>query len=1538
MAINKASSFVHPITVSGLGTTNMQCEIRIESVNTGNKHTIYYKLNSNSYSTLSTKVTAGSYYINIPKAWFNNNNNILTVKVDTYDSSNKLLPGSFVHSIPLYNEKYTHNISTFLYPIQTYPGEICTIDILSPKNIPTEGIVYDVDINTNAGVSATVMTYVATNRGPGKFDFVIPDSATGPGIDVRVTTKNKATGQTIGSITQTIDIKQTEFASPQIIFPDNYMLTISEGVNTKFRGNSTDLRDYMVVYAKDACNVAEAVSKYDTSSGYYVASKSELRQRLLDNKENKPSIYVLKRFDEKSSFITQDDNDKHVFHIKTPATNDRKSFDDFYALQWMNGLEPGDLVYLHVIERRLDNMNSSVAPKTTVRGQVNITNWKCRHCQLSDYRWWSIYSNWSPYGKFALSDISLAISQYKQVSLVAHIFLDRSVPYPPTIYVSTSNYHNNMNAPTKELCLTPRTFGPSNTFEYTIPVSYISNHLANGKTSLYFLTHWGQNTSVSSAQFRSAHIRIITEDPIEDSYKSTYYKYSDAKWHNVADLSVSKMTPYVVLPPAVRPLKLTLKNQNEKQVTISYNNPLYGKEVEDIKEYSKIGSTVFDVSMGDAPGDLSNLNAVIENGTEVQVDNTLFLESNEKRLLTYEKKITLSKEFIDKLKKTPANDLYMDLDIKSIDNKNLNFRNITSNDIKLQIMFSKSGGKKYRVVDFNTNIIDLKQSNYKLQKILLNKTQLVNYDLDTIHLLYNIDQYDNGKAFKVENKRLFISNDAYLDKIGLKKVNNKFVGTSFTTETFKIASHALNFDMYEIRLRLENLSADKDLYEAPEIVVKHKKWPEGTDTETILCPTKNGKVKRGEDVLYKIPRELYNVNYDDVLTFSMRPVNPYPMDLGDVLFSDAYIEVIEIKTFDQVVDKYSNGFIASIDFLEEWKTTSTATTVSTFDPVIAVDIIMCCYDKNKKLLNYSPTKCRDIHHGKKWIYYSDRKWHSFVNEKYKNHIKYKKEYEIPFNIPNNTEYVYFIAFTYGNWHDNPSIYSMSNILTAGSVKQDMNIEFIEPLIQTDVVTGEPFINTDINNPVVGLRLNSQKSGAITLEPGYDTVTGVSDNNAFTMSNWLQKPIVYSNTKDYGYEMPNFKVNDLYYQNNVVDGFEPLYNDIERYGQWKDIYGKEPFAISSGTTSNDPVDILSDYTIYEDEGDKFISNRSVPYIEIPADLIKYDRSKITLFLDADFGVGMAVGNTKLVTETFTEDFKISKIRGNTWGVKTLWTRNLMDKFMDIAEIEDIKIEWGMKLNRNHTHPTEGRRGPILVEDLWVNSSSSYDYNPATTFPDECSGKAIRDYGGHDIWHKNYNKNKGEGDYIYFEITNPRIKRLFLECNCHRRRHDAIIFEDYQYDWCWDTTVKVKFTVTRKVRDDGTPLYKRQNLPAEHFGEKTWVAGWAMYSMPKFKIDNVGFIKSPSNSDPSFIMTYDVLLSPVVYYYKNNPITGDGLGNIYKYAWGDNADAYMKWETITVKGTAPYVHQQTHYYIAYERPNVVYTTIRLDVSKDGAITPK
>lgn len=1534
---NKSSNFSCPLTLVSNGSNDVSCTITLSPCINTNLNSVWVCLNNNPNTVIATKSTNTIFNVTIPKTWFNNNNNVATIQVDTYDKNNVYLPGTFKHSIPLYNNngKYKNEVSDFAYPSGVLPGGTCIINILPPIDylgnaLDENNYIYEVVVNCFGAVADNkVMTSTAN---VGRYSFIVPSEAAASCIEIKVTTKNKKTGNKLGTVSHSIplgqsqsDIKQ-KLNKPKIILPENYDLTITEGVNVKIKGTSENINDYMIIYARKDCDVSEAVSKYTSTSGYYAAPKSELRQRLLDNAKGNLNYYILKCFDDyNTTFVSKDENDPTTFNIKTPGTNDYENIDDFYAIQWFKA-NPSDLLMLYVIERKWieEKRTESVIEYTSnfvTRGQVNVTNWKCHHCDLADYRWWSVSAPWNPYGQINLNNLKTYFNQYKaeNIQLEFTVNLNQSVPYPPDITFNKTKARSTVN------CATPITNGPAKTYTYSIPVAYVQSLINEGKSIMYMHTHYGRNASkVNSAQYLNGYVTIkAAETQLKDVITGgvSYYIYSDSEDYikDVTKIPESSFTPYIVLPPAVKPLQLKLKNITTKQAIVSYKNPLYsqGDKIA-VPAYTKLGDSIkYNVEYGDNIKDLSDLN------TE---DKTLYLNNNEKRLITYEKKLSIPKSSLKAITDSSSNNIFIDLKIDSVDSKPLNFKNILSSDIKMQLMFSKNGSNKTRAIDISAASLELKNKQYHIEKMQLNKNFILDGNYDTIHLLYNSDEYDNGKAFITTDWKMMTAEDKYSPEIGWRKIGSRFGSCEFTRETFEIAKYKLNYENYRIRLCLEGLSASETLYSAPSVEVTHYKGV------TRLTPLNSGKIAIGADIIYEIPHELFDYTYDDILKFSIKPANPYPTNLGDISFTDAYIEVIGMEAMDQVPDKYSRGFNATVEFYGEKKQTSSSSSSYTdINPVEAVDIIMCCFDSKKQLINKSESKYRDIFNGRELIYYSDRKWHSFVNGKYAYSPKFKEEYDMVFSIPDNTEYMFFIAFTYGNWMNNPSIYSMSNILTEGSINQEMGLFFVSPKTTYDNEKNIYYANCDINNPVIELRLNSEQSNSIQVVPDINDSFNLAED-PFDLDKWHAKPIIYSCNKKFGYEQPIFEVKDLYVQNNVVSSTQPLYNSIEYYSQWKNLYGTEALGFKESDLGVDAVDINSEYTIFEDEGDKFISNKAVPYIELPAELANYDRSKITLFADSDFGVGNVIIQEKYVTETYTENYTISKYRSGCWGVKTLWTKKIMEAFEDVASIEDIKIEWGMKLNLDHKHPTEGRRGPILVEDLWVDSSQSYNYNPASKFPDECSGDKIKDYGGHDIWHKNY------GDYIYFEITNPRIKRLFLECNCHRRRHDAIKFEDFQYDWCWDTTVKVKYTVTRKVKGDGTPLYKKQPLGSEHYGSQTWVAGWAMYQMPKFKYSNIEYVKAPTASDPTFIAKYDVRLSPVIFYYKNNPVTGDALGNIYKYTWGDNPDAYMKWETITVQGRVPYTHTRTHYYIAYEEPNTVYDTFIFDIDKDGVITPR
>jgi hypothetical protein len=1217
--------------------------ITLKPYKNNNINTIYtgfgYGTYTSSYTVAHRRVGPGTYGIYISASRFKRNNAYLVVEINTLDSSDKFISGSFAHSILLCHPSYTNQLYNCTIPDRTWPGETCTINIVQPQN--PSGVTCDVDILYNSSIGRQT---IATKRTAGPFSFTVPQEATNSSITVRITTKNSR-GTVLGVLPQSIKIQKPESyridstTSTSTTLPEPIItapaLTLSEGAPIQFKGTSHNLNDYMVVYAKRPVNVAEAVKDYNGENGYYSASATELKNRLLSNATGDPSYYVLKPFDATSSFISQDNNQKNLFHIRTPNTNDYQDINNLYLLQWFQGVEPGDLVYVYIIERGIKytttvTTTTSYVPDINGKSYSQCKNWACRHCDLNNYSTWSISSNWSPYCTFDLAQTKLFLSMYEGVPMTATftLSLNRTVTYPPTVFISTVGYDRMRDSRGCLAYLTPISGNNSDRFTYSIPISVLLNLSNQGYTKAYFNTHWGANTHIRNATFIDKYVEITAKQQgSSSSYESnrvttTSTTYTDNRYTNINNIPLSSMTPVAVIPPAVRPVELALKNNNTKQITVNYTNPLYGMKTYAASRYISLGSAYFDVSEGDDKNNYSDLNAIIdEEGNIIQMDPSLDLNMNETRYETYEKAIKIPDGLLNKLKATVSNSVYVDITLTSSDedmNYPINFKDITSNNSKIQFMLSRNGEGRTGAINLTSEIIDLKQKSYLINKLRFDRDLLVNGNYDTIHILYNTDRYDNGKIFETTNWVMNKSDGTISKEIGWEKAGNNYTSCHFNSNTKDIAIQALFYNQAKIRLTLENLKADKPLFAPPTIVVEHRPIVRNkeTVTKTTLIPYTEGEVQPGEDIYYDIPQELYNANYEDILIFHMTPGLRFPINTPEISFSNAIIEVVEVNNMEDSINKYSNGFTAKLDFFEQ---KNDIASTSSFDPVQCIDVIMCCYDKNKQLINKTPSKRRDIYNGKELIYYTDRKWHNLVNDKYIYHPKYKKDYDMIFNVPDGTEYMYFIAFTYGDWFGNPSVYSMSNVLTLNSIKQDFSLEFISPTPIKDTVDPNIlYANTELNNPVIEIKVNSQINSAISVT---NNLSGSNMNLAkdpFDINKWKANPIIYSNNKTYGYELPVFNAVDAYSINTVVSSSVPLYNNIEHYKRWESMYGKTYILAPSHETNNSPITLNSNYTVYEDSADKFISNNAIPYVEIPAEIAKYDRSKITLFLDADFG--------------------------------------------------------------------------------------------------------------------------------------------------------------------------------------------------------------------------------------------------------------------------------------------------------------------------------
>jgi hypothetical protein len=140
---------------------------------------------------------------------------------------------------------------------------------------------------------------------------------------------------------------------PEVDYDDNTeeKIFISEGERLTFRGCSTDLADYQIIYAVAECDIIKATQFCDHLDGSYLnADRHLLRKHCLAHVAASHRFHILKDFGVSGddTFIHQDAKCKNKFHIYPYD----EEMEGFYALQFFPEARPGDLVYIYVRERR----------------------------------------------------------------------------------------------------------------------------------------------------------------------------------------------------------------------------------------------------------------------------------------------------------------------------------------------------------------------------------------------------------------------------------------------------------------------------------------------------------------------------------------------------------------------------------------------------------------------------------------------------------------------------------------------------------------------------------------------------------------------------------------------------------------------------------------------------------------------------------------------------------------------------------------------------------------------------------------------------------------------------------------------------------------------------------------------------------------------------------------------------------------------------------------------------------------------------------
>ena len=159
---------------------------------------------------------------------------------------------------------------------------------------------------------------------------------------------------------------------PQIMFEENQgTFFLSEGERVKFKGSSSNLADYQIIYVCSSVDVCNA-TKFCDDVSYLNANAGKMTTNLKNNKSGSLRYYVLKDFGVTNSMVTKDSNNGLVYHIHPiyPDANKMPHAIDFYALQFFKDLKPGDMLWFYVRERRMGTFDEYLYSDSYTKSNV----------------------------------------------------------------------------------------------------------------------------------------------------------------------------------------------------------------------------------------------------------------------------------------------------------------------------------------------------------------------------------------------------------------------------------------------------------------------------------------------------------------------------------------------------------------------------------------------------------------------------------------------------------------------------------------------------------------------------------------------------------------------------------------------------------------------------------------------------------------------------------------------------------------------------------------------------------------------------------------------------------------------------------------------------------------------------------------------------------------------------------------------------------------------------------------------------------------
>ena len=260
----------------------------------------------------------------------------------------------------------TYNIDKYLSIQDSYIDNTLARDLKDGKYFKdTSRLGLKIKIsNSHTLISMTVKidekTYNLNNYMYNNASYTCPDTLPVAG-DCKITiTVRDILGQT-DSKTMTLFVYDEVKAPPipKIRFEfrmpkkHNRHFYFSEGEHVIFTGTSDNIEDYQIIYALAPCDIFNAFSSHILKNSYADEDSDFISDRLEKNISDDINYYIYKDFDEGGDVrpICKHPTEKYTFRLYDVAP-DHNAHEEFFALQWFEHAEPGDVLFIYVRERK----------------------------------------------------------------------------------------------------------------------------------------------------------------------------------------------------------------------------------------------------------------------------------------------------------------------------------------------------------------------------------------------------------------------------------------------------------------------------------------------------------------------------------------------------------------------------------------------------------------------------------------------------------------------------------------------------------------------------------------------------------------------------------------------------------------------------------------------------------------------------------------------------------------------------------------------------------------------------------------------------------------------------------------------------------------------------------------------------------------------------------------------------------------------------------------------------------------------------------